>query len=94
MREINAEQTVRNFGKVDDAIEIPNLVAIQRKSFDLLLQRDVAPTKRKPIGIEALFQETFPIESYDKKKVLEYLYYELEKPHYTPTQCRQAKYQL
>ena len=35
--------------------------------------------------------ETFPIESYDKKAVLEYLYYELEKPHYTPAQCKQLR---
>ncbi len=91
MRETIAGQPVRSFGKVHDAIEIPNLVAIQNKSFDLFLQMDTAPTKRKPIGLEALFLETFPIESYDKKMVLEYLYYELEKPHYTPTQCRQLR---
>ena len=91
MRETIAGQPVRSFGKVHDAIEIPNLVAIQNKSFDSFLQMDIAPTKRKPAGLEALFLETFPIESYDKKMVLEYLYYELEKPHYTPTQCRQLR---
>ncbi len=88
---IGAEQTVRNFGKTRDAVEIPDLVAIQRKSYDSFLQNDVAPTKRKCVGLEALFQETFPIESYDKKMLLEYLYYELEKPHYTPIQCRQLR---
>jgi len=91
MREIIAGQTERCFGKLPDIVEIPNLVAIQRKSFDEFLQRDVAPTRRKPIGLEALFQETFPIESYDKKMLLEYLYYELEKPHYTPNQCKQLR---
>ncbi len=84
-------QTVRVFGKVGDAVEIPDLVAIQRKSYDNFLQRDVAPTKRKHIGLESLFQETFPIESYDKKMLLEYLYYELERPHYTPVQCKQLR---
>ncbi|MBN1975574.1 MAG: DNA-directed RNA polymerase subunit beta [Sedimentisphaerales bacterium] len=91
MRKTSAERVVRSFGNVQDAVEIPNLVAIQNKSFDLFLQRDVAPTKRKPVGLEALFLETFPIESYDKKTVLEYLYYELEKPHYTPVQCKQLR---
>ena len=91
MREIGAGQTYRNFSKVCDAVEIPNLVAIQRKSYEHFLQQDVAPTKRKRVGLEALFQETFPIESYDKKTLLEYLYYELEKPHYTPIQCRQLR---
>ena len=91
MREIIAGQVARSFGKVNDAVEIPDLVAIQRNSYDNFLQKDVAPTKRKCTGLEALFQETFPIESYDKKMLLEYLYYELEKPHYTPIQCRQLR---
>ncbi len=84
-------QTVRNFGRVKDTIDIPDLVAIQKTSYECLLQKDVAPTKRKPIGLEALFREIFPIESYDKKMILEYLYYELEKPHYTPTECQQLR---
>jgi len=84
-------QTVRNFGKVRDAIDIPDLVAIQRRSYEFLLQKDVAPTKRKCIGLESLFREIFPITSYDKKMILEYLCYELEKPHYTPTECRQLR---
>ncbi len=91
MRNISAGQTIRNFGKVRDAVKIPDLVAIQRRSYEHFLQKDVAPTNRKCIGLEALFQETFPIESYDKKMLLEYLYYELEKPHYTPIQCRQLR---
>jgi DNA-directed RNA polymerase subunit beta len=91
MRENIKEQTVRTFGRVPDAVEIPNLVEIQRKSYDTFLQKDTAPTRRKPTGLEALFRETFPIESYDKKMLLEYLYYELEKPHYTPEQCRQLR---
>ncbi|MBN1804504.1 MAG: DNA-directed RNA polymerase subunit beta [Sedimentisphaerales bacterium] len=91
MRETGTGQSVRNFGKVTDVVEIPDLVAVQRTSYERFLQHDVAPTKRKCIGLEAIFHETFPIESYDKKKVLEYLYYELEKPHYTPLQCRQLR---
>ncbi len=91
MREIIAGQITRSFGKIRDAVEIPDLVAIQRSSYDRFLQRGVAPTKRKYVGLEAIFQETFPIESYDKKMLLEYLYYELEKPHYTPMQCRQLR---
>ena len=84
-------ESVRNFGKVRDAVDIPDLVAIQRRSYDHFLQKDTAPSKRKRMGLEALFQEIFPIESYDKKMKLEYLYYELEKPHYTPIECRQLR---
>ena len=84
-------QNVRNFGRVGDAVEIPDLVAIQKSSYERFLQKDVSPTKRKVIGLEGLFREIFPIESYDKKMVLEHLYYELEQPHYTPQQCCQLR---
>ncbi|MCX5635781.1 MAG: hypothetical protein NTW55_08090, partial [Planctomycetota bacterium] len=70
-------KTVRNFGKIPDVLEIPNLVAIQQKSYDSFLQMDVEPTKRKCAGFEALFREIFPIASYDGNMVLEYIGYEL-----------------
>jgi DNA-directed RNA polymerase subunit beta len=85
------KQAVRIFGKIGDAIDIPDLVAIQKSGYEQFLQKDEAPTKRKCIGLEALFREIFPIESYDKNMRLEYLYYELERPHWTPTQCRQLR---
>ncbi len=81
----------RSFGTIEDAVEIPDLVAVQRSSYDRFLQKDVSPTKRQTQGLEGLFQEIFPIESYDKKMSLEYLFYELEKPHYTPLECRQLR---
>jgi len=84
-------QTVRLFGKIREAVEIPDLVAVQQVSYARFLQMDVQPTKRPCTGLEALFREIFPIESYDKKMVLEYLYYELEKPHYTPNECVQLR---
>ena len=84
-------RTVRNFCKVQDAVAIPDLVEIQRGSYENFLQKNVAPTKRKCVGLEALFREIFPIESYDKSMVLEYVCYELERPHYTPTRCRQLR---
>jgi len=84
-------QRVRNFGKVRDAVTISDLVRIQRDSYEHFLQRDVVPTRRKYIGLEGLFREIFPIESYDKSMYFEYLYYELEKPRYTPNECRQLR---
>jgi len=89
MADTVAERPVRSFGKVRDVLDIPELVAVQRKSYEYFLQVDSAPTKRKRVGFEALFQEIFPIESYDKSMHLEYLYYELEKPRYELSECRQ-----
>jgi DNA-directed RNA polymerase subunit beta len=91
MVKIGNERAVRDFGKVLDAVQIPDLVEIQRRSYERFLQEEAAPTKRKCIGLEALFREIFPIESYDKSMCLEYLYYELERPRYTPIECRQLR---
>jgi DNA-directed RNA polymerase subunit beta len=82
---------VRNFGKVTDAVEIPNLVAMQRDGYDKFMQIQLPPDKRKNVGLEALFREIFPIDSYDGSMRLEYICYELEKPRYTPMQCRQLR---
>ncbi|MHC4627298.1 MAG: DNA-directed RNA polymerase subunit beta, partial [Planctomycetota bacterium] len=84
-------RTVRNFGKVRDAVSIPDLVAIQRGSYETFLQARVAPTRRKCIGLEALLREIFPIQNYDGTMNLEYLSYELEKPRYTLNECRQLR---
>jgi len=84
-------QAIRDFGKVGDAVDIPDLVAIQRASYGAFLQKDVVPTKRKGVGLESLFREVFPITNYDNTMQLEYLYYELEKPRYTPIECRQLR---
>jgi len=82
---------VRNFGKVRDAVEIPDMVVLQKGSYDAFLQPEVEPSKRKRRGLEDLFREIFPIESYDKSLKLEYLFYELEEPRYSITQCRQLR---
>ena len=85
-------QAVRNFGKVPDAVKIPDLVAIQNRSYERFLQGNPDKTgRRKRVGLEALFQEIFPIQSYDNTRTLEYLYYEMEKPRYTPVECRQLR---
>jgi DNA-directed RNA polymerase subunit beta len=82
---------IRNFGKIADAIEVPDLIEVQLKSYSRFLQKDVQLNKRQDIGLEALFREIFPIQSYDKTMELEYLGYELEKPRYSLEQCRELR---
>jgi len=84
-------RTVRNFGRIGDAIEIGDLTQIQRESFYRFLQQDLPAHKRKVQGLESLFREIFPIESYDKTMLLEYVYYELEDPRYTPSECKELR---
>jgi len=82
---------VRNFSRVPGALEIPDLGATQRDSYERFLQLHKAPTERENVGLEAVIREVFPIESESGDIRLEYLYYELGKPRFTPQQCRRLR---
>ncbi len=81
----------RIFGRVRDTVSPPNLTEIQTKSYSEFLQAEAVPSKRKSKGLETVIKEVFPITSYDKKLVLEYLGYELGRPRYSPLECRQLR---
>ncbi len=65
----------QNFGKLQEAIDPPNLIQNQVNSFHDFLQRDIPSTHRLQAGLEAVFNEVFPILSYDEKSRLEYVSY-------------------
>src|SRR5687767_13714636 len=76
-----------NFGKIKEVIAPPNLIEIQVNSYREFLQAEVAPTKRKNMGLQAVFTEVFPIESYDGKCVLDYHSYEIGEPKQDWLEC-------
>ena len=82
---------VRDFSKSIDAMPIGNLIEMQTWSYAEFLQADTAPEDREGKGLEALFREIFPVESYDRKMQLEYMGYELGSPRYTPDECRELR---
>ena len=82
---------VRNFGQLRSEFEISGLTKIQTVSYDRFLQADVDASQRKEMGLEEILREIFPIESFDGQYKLEYLRYELGKPRYSPTECRQLR---
>ncbi|RKY29144.1 MAG: DNA-directed RNA polymerase subunit beta [Planctomycetota bacterium] len=82
---------IRDFSKVGNRIDIPNLMRLQVESYERFLQSRVSPQNRKNQGLEAVLRETFPIESYDKKMYLEYIKYELGPPRYESDECRRLK---
>jgi DNA-directed RNA polymerase subunit beta len=73
-----------NYGKLNAVIDPPDLIEIQTDSYTEFLQRDVSPSKRKAQGLQAVFQEVFPIESYDGRYVLDFVKYELSEPKMGP----------
>jgi len=76
-----------NFGKLKEVIAPPNLIEIQITSYLDYLQKGVPEKQRKNQGLEAVFREVFPIESYDGRLVLEYVSYTIGDSKNTELEC-------
>ena len=74
-------------GKIREIISPPNLIELQKNSYNEFLQADVPKTKRKNIGLQAVFNEIFPIESYDGKVALHFESYEIGEPKLSWTEA-------
>ena len=77
-----------NFGKIKEIVAPPNMIELQTNSYAEFLQADLTSSKRqKHVGLESVFREVFPIESYDGKVVLDYTSYEIGEPKVDWLEC-------
>ncbi|MBP6342341.1 MAG: DNA-directed RNA polymerase subunit beta [Candidatus Omnitrophica bacterium] len=83
-----AKLKIKNFGKFQDNFEVPQLLDIQTVSYAEFLQRELMPDQRKDTGLEEVFREVFPLESYDGQIRLEYIGYTLGKEKYSRYECQ------
>ncbi|MEL7487438.1 MAG: DNA-directed RNA polymerase subunit beta, partial [Pseudomonadota bacterium] len=79
----------KSFGRIGDAAPMPNLIQVQKDSYEQFLQRNVDPQERLNEGIEAVFRSVFPITDFTETAVLEYVSYEFEEPKYDVEECQQ-----
>lgn len=79
----------QEYGKIKEVLELPYLIEVQRDSYGVFLQYDVKPNKRNDQGLQAVFNEVFPIESFDKNSKLEFISYSLGKPKYDILECQE-----
>ena len=77
----------KDFGKLQSAMDIPYLLAIQIDSYKQFTQADVTPEDRLDMGLHAAFKSIFPIVSYSGKALLEYVSYRLGKPEFDVSEC-------
>ena len=76
-----------NFGRLPETVEMPDLIEVQLDSYRSFLQEGVVPKNRKSHGLQAVFREVFPIESYDEKIKLDFSHYELGQAKQGPIEC-------
>ena len=79
----------KNFGKLKETLSIPNLIEVQKKSYNQFLSsKDVSDANLQK-GLDKVFKSIFPIEELSEKATLEYLSFRLEKPKFDVEECRQ-----
>jgi DNA-directed RNA polymerase subunit beta len=78
----------KNFGKIQEIAQMPNLIEVQRTSYDQFLQL-AKGDGRKDEGLEAVFRQVFPIKDFSESSLLEYVDYHFEDPKYDVEECQQ-----
>ena len=79
----------RTFGRIPEVTEMPNLIEVQKQSYDHFLQMDIAPEDRESVGLEEVFSSVFPIMDFSERAELQFVRYELEEPKYDVEECQQ-----
>ena len=78
----------KNYSKIGEIAEMPNLIGIQKSSYERFLQSNVDPAKREDIGLQKVFKSVFPVRDYNNTASLEFVSYSLGTPKYDMDECR------
>ena len=79
----------KNYAKITKIIDIPNLIDIQKQSYEKFLQKDIPQDQREDVGLQGVFKSVFPIKDFSETSSLEFVSYNLDKPKYDVDECRQ-----
>ena len=86
----NGRRRVRKFfGKIPEVAEMPNLIEVQKASYDQFLMVDEPEGGRPNEGLQAVFKSVFPIQDFSGASMLEFVSYEFEQPKFDVEECRQ-----
>ena len=72
----------KSFGRIPEVAQMPNLIEVQRSSYDQFLQMDVPVDRRQHLGLQEVFRSVFPIQDFSDRAELDFVRYELEEPKY------------
>src|SRR5881396_4420605 len=86
----NGQKRIRkSFGRIPEIAPMPNLIEVQRSSYDHFLQMGVVAEERGSVGLQEVFKSVFPIRDFSERAQLEFVRYELETPKYDVDECQQ-----
>ena len=86
---LNRRRIRRTFGKISEVAQMPNLIEVQRNSYEQFLQMYVPVDERIDVGLQAVFSSVFPIKDFVGRSMLEFVSYTLEEPKYDVEECHQ-----
>ena len=81
----------KSFGRVPEVAPMPNLIEVQKSSYDHFLQMGEAPEERANSGLQEVLKSVFPIRDFSERAQLEFVRYELEAPKYDVGEPRLAQ---
>ncbi|MEX0814903.1 MAG: DNA-directed RNA polymerase subunit beta, partial [Dongiaceae bacterium] len=79
----------KDFGRIPEIAVMPNLIEVQKTSYDHFLQVGVASAQRQSVGLQEVFRSVFPIKDFSDRAELQFVKYELEEPKYDVEECQQ-----
>jgi DNA-directed RNA polymerase subunit beta len=79
----------KTFGRIPEITRMPNLIEVQKRSYDHFLQIGVPAEKREDVGLQEVFKSVFPIKDFSERSELQFVRYELEDPKYDVEECQQ-----
>jgi DNA-directed RNA polymerase subunit beta len=86
---IGRKRVRKYFGNISEVAEMPNLIEVQKYSYDQFLQVDKPEGGREDQGLQAVFRSVFPISDFSGTATLEFVDYEFEDPKYDVEECQQ-----
>ena len=85
----NNHRIRKDYSSIRKIIDVPNLIDIQKKSYEEFLQQDVPPDQREDIGLQGVFRSVFPIKDFVESSSLEFVSYVIGEPKYDVDECRE-----
>ena len=91
---LNRRRIRRTFGKINEVAQMPNLIEVQRNSYEQFLQMYDPVDERINVGLQAVFSSVFPIKDFVGRSMLEFVSYTLEEPKYDVDECHHAWFDI